>query len=126
MRKYISILLFALPCLVFSQVSYRIDEIADGAGFYLVEIIPAKAGEPTSTATEFPQRFNTKEQLTAYVDYLRKQAADSREQAKKLQDKAPMIEEAATKIEAASVEFFTPKPVIVLPPPKPKKKNKKL
>ena len=138
--KYI-IFLFMLPFAAFAQTSsYRIDEIKTG-GYYLVrtEIDTAKG-----TRNEFPQKFNTREQITAYVGYLREQAADNAAkavktkqdgaaEAKRIMDKAdaeskkqadavPILTDAATKVEEASAAFFDPKPA---PPPAPANPPKK-
>lgn len=138
--KYI-IFLFMLPFAAFAQTSsYRIDEIKTG-GYYLVrtEIDTAKG-----TRNEFPQKFNTREQIAAYVGYLREQAADNAAkavktkqdgaaEAKRIMDKAdaeskkqadavPILTDAATKVEEASAAFFDPKPA---PPPAPANPPKK-
>jgi hypothetical protein len=111
----------------FSQsVSYRIDPVADGS-FYLVEIVQAAATaeNPAPVASEYPQKFNTKEQLTAYIAYLRKQADDAKVQAKKLSEIAPRMEVAAGRIEAIASVYFAPKQEPVSQPIKPTKKKKK-
>ena len=141
--KYI-VFLFMLPFAAFAQTSsYRIDEIKTG-GYYLVrtEIDTAKG-----TRNEFPQKFNTREQIAAYVGYLREQAADNAAkavktkqdgaaEAKRIMDKAdaeskkqadavPILTDAATKVEEASAAFFDPKPAPPPAPAEPPKKTKK-
>lgn len=138
------IFLFLLPFTAFAQTSsYRIDEIKTG-GYYLVrtEIDTAKG-----TRNEFPQRFNTREQITAYVGYLREQAEANKagaikakengdaeakkvlekaaEEARKMNEAAPILTEAAAKVEAASAAFFDPKPAPAPAPAKPPKKADK-
>ena len=119
-----------------TQVTYRIDEI-QGGGFYLVEQIPAKAGDPAARPTEYPQKFADTAQIKGYVAYLRKQAADLKEQARLATERAPVYESAAEQIEATTKAYFAPKPppVVVVPDPpkptptpkpKPKKKKKGL
>ena len=141
--KYI-VFLFMLPFAAFAQTSsYRIDEIKTG-GYYLVrtEIDTAKG-----TRNEFPQKFNTREQIAAYVGYLREQAADNAAkavktkqdgaaEAKRIMDKAdaeskkqadavPILTDAAAKVEAASAAFFDQKPAPAPAPAEPPKKTKK-
>lgn len=135
-----------MPFVAFSQLSYRIDAI-QGGGYYLVEILQDTA---KGTITEAPQRFNTPEQLTAYVGYLRELAdtgeataeklvKDAEAEAKKILEKAnadakkekeivPLRRAAATKIEALAAAYFNPNkevPKVEATPPKKPKKGKK-
>ena len=131
MKKTLFALLLCLPFLASAQVTYRIDAI-QGGGFYLVEIAKDTAGR----VNEFPQRFNTPEQLTAYVGYLRDQAAgnekqadkilaDATESAKKLRDTAPRITAAASNIEAVGKAYFNPTPAPAPTTTKPAKAKKR-
>jgi hypothetical protein len=123
-------LLFALPFWAQSQTaSYRIDKLADSS-FYLVEVFYPAPTEQNQNPTpeEHPQKFNTKEQLAAYVAYLHKQADDARTQAKKLEDAAPRLEMAADKIGDLYKEMITASTKVVpqvVTPDKPKKEPKK-
>lgn len=131
MKKLLFALLISLPFLAGAQVTYRIDAIS-GGGFYLVEVVKDTAGR----VNEFPQRFNTPEQLTAYINYLRDQAAgnakqadkilaDATAEAKKLKDTAPRITAAAAAIEATGKDYFNPKPVTAPTAPTKPAKGKK-
>lgn len=125
MKNLFSILLFALPFLANAQVSYRIDQVSDSS-FYLVEIVTTAptAEKPVAETKEFPQRFNTKDQLVAYVQYLKKQAKEYRDQAKNNLDLAPRMESAATQIEAL-IPRVGSKPNDPIPNPKQKKSKNK-
>jgi len=124
--------------------TFRIEEVKSG-GFLLVTTIQDTARR--LPANENLQRFNTPEQLTKYVEYLREQAKegeakaakvveDAKVEAKKLlanaeaaakkeREQAPKTALAADKIEAAGEAFFNPKPVTPEPDKtKPKKKKK--
>lgn len=141
--KYI-IFLFMLPFAAFAQTSsYRIDEIKTG-GYYLVrtEIDTAKG-----TRNEFPQKFNTREQIAAYVGYLREQAEVNKagaikakengdaeakkvlekaaEEARKMNNAVPILTDAAAKVEEASAAFFDQKPAPAPAPAAPQKRAKK-
>ena len=130
-----------LPFAALAQKSeYRIDEIKTG-GYYLVR---TETDTVKGTRNEYPQKFNTREQITAYVGYLREQAADNAAKAvktkqdgaaeakriidkadaesKKQADAVPILTDAATKVEEASAAFFDPKPA---PPPAPANPPKK-
>jgi hypothetical protein len=125
-------LFFALICASFSihaQVTYRIDKVSDSC-FYLVEITPQTPSQenPKGLPVEFPQRFNTKEQLAFYVQNLRKQAEEYRRIAADYTAKAPRTEKAADSIEVLvkTDPSLNPKPIVVTPnPPKPTPKKKK-
>ena len=142
MRHFI--FLFLLPLAASAQkATYRIDPIM-GGGYYLVR---TETDTTKGTTAEYPQKFNTREQITAYVGYLREQAADNAAkavktkqdgaaEAKRILDKAdaeskkqadavPILTDAAAKVEAASEAFFNPKPAPVPAPAAPPKKQKK-
>lgn len=141
--KYI-IFLFMLPFAAIAQkATYRIDPIM-GGGYYLVR---TETDTAKGTTAEYPQKFNTREQITAYVGYLREQAADNAAkavktkqdgaaEAKRILDKAdaesrkqadavPILTDAAAKVEEASAAFFDPKPTPAPAPAEPPKKTKK-
>lgn len=144
--RVLTIFFLLLPVAAFAQKTYRIDEITNGGGYYLVEVV---VDTVRGTVTEAPQRFNTPEQLTAYVAYLRDKAAkdraesdairaNARAEAKKAVEKAdadaqklletvPSTNEMAAMIEAVGKEFFAPKPASPdpAPPGTPKKAKKK-
>lgn len=137
------IFIFLLPLAASAQKTYRIDEIKSG-GYYLVELARDTV---RGIVTENPQRFNTPEQLTAYVTYLREKAAkdlsdvdviksNAQAEAKKLIEKAnadaeklkatvPETNTMADRIEAAGQAFFNPKPAPAPAPTAPPKKAKK-
>lgn len=134
-KTTLALLFFALPLVAFCQSSYRIDAI-QGGGFYLVEITKDTAGR----VNEFPQRFNTPEQLDGFVKYLRDQSAgavkqadkilaDAQSEAKKLKDAAPRFTAAAASIEQVGKAYFnptpTPPPAAPAAPPAKAKKSKK-
>jgi hypothetical protein len=144
--KYI-IFLLMLPFAASAQkATYRIDPIM-GGGYYLVR---TETDTTKGTTAEYPQKFNTREQITAYVGYLREQAEANKagaikakengeaeakrvrdkaaEEARKMNEAAPILTDAAAKVEAASEAFFNPKPVPAPAPaaqPKKAKKGKK-
>lgn len=130
MTKLLTALFFILPFLAQSQTaSYRIDRLADSS-FYLVEVFqPAPTEQNQNPAPEeHPQKFNTKDQLAAYVNYLHKQADDARTQAKKLEEAAPRLEMAAEKIGDLYKEMIMASTKVVpqvVTPDKPKKEPKK-
>lgn len=145
MRHFI--FLFLLPLAASAQkATYRIDPIM-GGGYYLVR---TETDTTKGTVAEYPQKFNTREQITAYVGYLREQAEANKagaikakengeaeakrvrdkaaEEARKMNEAAPILTDAAAKVEAASEAFFNPKPVPAPAPaaqPKKAKKGKK-
>ena len=138
------ILIFLLPLAASAQkATYRIDPIM-GGGYYLVR---TETDTTKGTVAEYPQKFNTREQITAYVGYLREQAEANKagaikakengeaeakrvrdkaaEEARKMNEAAPILTDAAAKVEAASEAFFNPKPAPAPAPAAQPKKAKK-
>lgn len=139
--KYI-IFLLMLPFAASAQkATYRIDPIV-GGGYYLVR---TETDTAKGTTAEYPQKFNTREQITAYVGYLREQAEVNKagaikakengdaeakkvlekaaEEARKMNNAVPILTDAAAKVEEASAAFFDQKPAPA--PAEPPKKTKK-
>lgn len=111
-------------------LSYRIDTLARDS-FFLVEtsVSAATKDNPRPATTESSQLFRSKEQVVNFVDYLRKQAADSQAKAKEFIAAQRRLESAATLIEGAvkqAAPFFEDKPKeVVKPIVKTKTKTKK-
>lgn len=141
--KYI-IFLLMLPFAASAQkATYRIDPIM-GGGYYLVR---TETDTAKGTTAEYPQKFNTREQITAYVGYLREQAEVNKagaikakengdaeakkvlekaaEEARKMNNAVPILTDAAAKVEEASAAFFDPKPAPAPASAKPPKKADK-
>lgn len=138
------IFLFLLPFAASAQkATYRIDPIV-GGGYYLVR---TETDTTKGTTAEYPQKFNTREQITAYVGYLREQAEVNKagaikakengdaeakkvlekaaEEARKMNNAVPILTDAATKVEEARAAFFDQKPAPAPAPAAPPKKTAK-
>ena len=141
--KYIIFLLMLPFAAIAQKATYRIDPIV-GGGYYLVR---TETDTVKGTSNEFPQKFNTREQITAYVSYLREQAEANKagaikakengdaeakkvlekaaEEARKMNNAVPILTDAAAKVEEASAAFFDPKPAPAPAQAAPQKKAKK-
>lgn len=82
--------------------TYRIDTIRTDS-FYLVErATTVTENSPRPSTAESYQLFRSKEQVTNFVDYLRKQALESEKQAAEAEKKVQELKAAQKRLEAAA------------------------
>ena len=102
-KSTILIALIALCASLQAQsFTYRIDTIRTDS-FYLVErATTVTENSPRPSTAESYQLFRSKEQVTNFVDYLRKQALESEKQAADAEKKVQELKAAQKRLEAAA------------------------